>query len=695
MKKRNIVLIVLVFIVMFIVTLFYSVPEFEIYGQRVSGNGISWMKDIEDDLLLSDIFIPGTHDSGTHFSRLPYFTKCQWNSIYSQLEEGYRYLDIRVGQKDDELILTHADMPCLETGSVFSKPLTMEETIESCIQFLNENPSETIVFVVKRDANNIDIKTLQLKLDELIQKNEKNWLLTDEMPTLEESRGKIVLFRRYSDEANLNKRSGIDIYWDDQDRADTKNGYIIENEEMTVQDFYSLSVENKWTAFETALHTMPAHQLNINFLSTKGTGVYGHPFSQAKKLNQKYLNTTLENVNPQWIVMDFGTENLARHVFEMNMEDTIPAIPVENYEGWHFSKTVLSYLSDEFAFICISVLLLTVLLRYNILGGKVVQPIVFTVVIAIILSAVDYLEAIFASDMDPNIWRVILSVTGYILRPAAAFGLMGMTGTDKKLFTISKYLLAINTIIYCTAPFNHLSFWFDDRNGFHRGPLGYSSHVVSLIFICFLVILAYRYAKSKQRHDTLLIILSATICAIVAIFQTTGWLNDKLNITIVIACVFYYLYLHLQMTSMDIGTGILNRQAFYSDYLREENRISALIGLDMNGLKEINDKYGHDAGDKGLSKLADVLMACVSDSGCAYRVGGDEFIIQCFDMSELEVRQLMNVIQYTYGKTGYSCSVGYAMKEKGMTIEELIKQTDTMMYEDKRKYYQNKEAVAK
>jgi two-component system cell cycle response regulator len=81
----------------------------------------------------------------------------------------------------------------------------------------------------------------------------------------------------------------------------------------------------------------------------------------------------------------------------------------------------------------------------------------------------------------------------------------------------------------------------------------------------------------------------------------------------------------------DSLTGLGNHRAFQEDLARDLRRQArargplALIMLDLNGLKAVNDAHGHQAGDDRLRVLADALSETFRDGDCAYRVGGDEF----------------------------------------------------------------------
>ena len=112
----------------------------------------------------------------------------------------------------------------------------------------------------------------------------------------------------------------------------------------------------------------------------------------------------------------------------------------------------------------------------------------------------------------------------------------------------------------------------------------------------------------------------------------------------------------------------------------------------MNGLKKINDTYGHDAGDEALVTLAICFLRACKVNQSVYRMGGDEFAIVCRKTSEEEVIKLIDRIHELVDKTKYTCSVGYSYQKDGfMNLDELLKLSDERMYQDKAEFYKNKQ----
>lgn len=686
-------------LILTVLTFLVFIPAGEIHADTSSPLSRTWMSEIPDNTLLSDISIPGTHNSAANFVQLGYFTKCQWDSVSSQLKEGYRLLDIRLGIYDEELVLVHDVFLCRERFDLWSSPLTCRSVIDTCLTFLEENPSETILFIAKRDSAD-SVADVQTLLDALISENEEKWLLTDRMPAIKEARGKIVLLRRYNDEASLGKRSGLDLSWKDQGASPSSGTYAEVNKadsfSFFVQDRYTLNVSEKWSAFTQTLD-MDTHFKNpliLNYLSSTGPSNHGHPYYYAYRLNQQLLALDLSDMAPQWVLMDFGTENLAAHIYASNLsaplENAISA-PINqdtvSAEGTDVLRLVLGYLSQNAVLLFMWITLFAILILHPIVGAEKATPILITLVEIFVLTIVDYLEIQLSYGSEPSIWRKIFSVIGYSLRPAISYSLLFMVIRNKKVHWILRLLLLVNLLIYMTTFWSGIAFTYTEENGFDRGPLGYASHIVSFICIALVFYGAIRYIERKDSRNGIVLLLCALGAVGAAVIETLGTLGHILNTVIVIDCAFYYIYMYLQLTSRDVITGLFNRQQYYIDTIRFSSSLSGIIAIDMNQLKEINDTKGHQAGDAGLAAIGSCIDRLTNRSIHGYRIGGDEFLMLCCGMNESQVQDIQTTLLDLVQRAGYSISIGYAMKEKDDSSESVLKRADQAMYESKKEYY--------
>jgi len=155
-----------------------------------------------------------------------------------------------------------------------------------------------------------------------------------------------------------------------------------------------------------------------------------------------------------------------------------------------------------------------------------------------------------------------------------------------------------------------------------------------------------------------------------------------------ISLFVYYVFLVQQLTKRDPMTKLLNRQSYYADFEKDID-IAALICLDMNGLKVLNDSKGHEAGDLALKTLGSCFRKAANHRQRVYRIGGDEFAIICKHCTEDDVKELISNIYALVEETDYRCSIGYCMFENGMTIEDLYRKADESMYMAKQEFYES------
>jgi diguanylate cyclase (GGDEF)-like protein len=161
--------------------------------------------------------------------------------------------------------------------------------------------------------------------------------------------------------------------------------------------------------------------------------------------------------------------------------------------------------------------------------------------------------------------------------------------------------------------------------------------------------------------------------------------------------------LTLELHSLSVHdelTGLYNRRGFSEvagqarDMAAREGRPAALIFVDLNGMKQINDSLGHDAGDTALVDTARVLNAAHAKADVVARLGGDEFAMFSVDFRpgdldplRLRFRELADAEVARLGR-GYrlSFSAGAAFLEMGSreSLSELLDRADSNMYEQKK-----------
>ncbi|MCD4817660.1 MAG: diguanylate cyclase [Candidatus Cloacimonetes bacterium] len=149
----------------------------------------------------------------------------------------------------------------------------------------------------------------------------------------------------------------------------------------------------------------------------------------------------------------------------------------------------------------------------------------------------------------------------------------------------------------------------------------------------------------------------------------------------------------------DSLTGVYNRH-FLKQALEREikqarryNRTIAFLMIDINGLKKINDKYGHQVGDVVIKSVSDFLVAEARETDVIVRYGGDEFLIMLPETGKdadvirdrlIDKMSIWNetneTIQFT---VSFSVGCAYWSSEEPKTIKEIISEADTNMYKHK------------
>lgn len=153
-------------------------------------NCSSWMQKIPDDVNISSLSIPGTHNSAACFKFAPLSVQCQGKSIKQQLLNGVRFLDMTLsknfisrGAKVDDLIVVHGKFPVKLSG-----PYKFKSVLNDVYHFLDKFPTETVLMSIRFENTMLhwDPKIdefAKVLFERYIAHNRRRWYLSSKIPS--------------------------------------------------------------------------------------------------------------------------------------------------------------------------------------------------------------------------------------------------------------------------------------------------------------------------------------------------------------------------------------------------------------------------------------------------------------------------------------------------------------------------------
>lgn len=359
-------------------------------------DGPCWMSYVDGKKYLDELSIPGTHDSSTcsvdnDTEPQTSLVKCQQDYIPTQLLEGIRYFDIRLGKGDNPGI-DHGMFYLLKKDGNF---LHLSDVIGYFKTFLNEHPSEALIMLASRGNDEATNESITTAFAKVMADNPDLFYTSSHVPTLGEVRGKIVLLRRFELAGNSvdGHTWGLDLTeWDDKIKTHSgKSMCLVKYEQgfeaagntgdkepysttVYAQDHYSCTGSSKIDWVDMALKAATELERNLVYIPAEdGTKVQvtercwfinytsctqNNPFTAARVVNEhlyksSYINSTgIESTKADCrkhigiIVSDFVDASLARSIYQRNYNDAQHKQTVSCYLPTRMRMTYGDSLSD-------------------------------------------------------------------------------------------------------------------------------------------------------------------------------------------------------------------------------------------------------------------------------------------------------------------------------------------------------------
>lgn len=308
--------------------------------------------------------------------------------------------------------------------------------------------------------------------------------------------------------------------------------------------------------------------------------------------------------------------------------------------------------------------------------------------ISIVFLLISAVYAVFSVVLAPNLpaYLIVLGISCLLLPITLYVGRRSRAGLQicLSLFLSSLYSLSIylkhrdqsgrtgNRIHRLSAHTSHAVHLAAARKHVQRRHLGYAV----FLFV----------SVSKDARIVQIDMLNGIIYGCISIIASTYVMHMMMQNFITRARLRY-------VAENDQTTGLRNRNAFE----REQNdipgrcrRTLSCVYMDINGLHELNNAMGHQAGDIMLREVADELKKQFGDE-LTYRMGGDEYVAFAPDLSEDRLHEKVRTFSLAIEQKDYHAALGWATCETAsLRMENLLRIAETRMYQAKSAYYQDK-----
>lgn len=375
---------------------------------------------------------------------------------------------------------------------------------------------------------------------------------------------------------------------------------------------------------------------------------------------------------------------------------------------------MIHYYTSIIIIILLALIVLSILVSENNRMPQTKKRIFFATNIFIALAAiVEYMGVIFSGNMNiPRMVIIAAKAADYTFTPMTAGALVTLLQDKDKKNRFLWYVLFGNGIVQIVSAFFGWMVMVDDENHYSHGPFYpvYIAFYLLIILILMLKMLDYGKSFRKQNRGSLYATIFL-VCIGIALQELTGWDCRVAYLAATFADTFIYIHysefsqlrLDDELTEQQVKlsndplTGVLSRFA-YLDAINVYHNCPpadmAVFLVDINGLKVVNDSLGHEAGDELICGATECIEASIGRKGRTFRIGGDEFVVFS-NMTKKQVESsLLELEQITHKWSGskvdkVSVSVGYALAEeyKDFSIDDLVKEADKRMYEQKKEYY--------
>ena len=262
--------------------------------------------------------------------------------------------------------------------------------------------------------------------------------------------------------------------------------------------------------------------------------------------------------------------------------------------------------------------------------------------------------------------------------------LMGMALSTDKLYKYMMIGAGVVDVVMVIAIFTHKLFYFDADYSYHRGPLYWlyiAAIFVGIVYLLYEMFCMITMFQNKNKAALVILILFLLAALIFNILFT----NIHMTWTCVsLVILMLYGYYNEFWEQIDILTGLLSQSSFIRQTEKIKGELSVII-FDVDDFKQVNDDFGHAAGDRVLAEVAGCILNVYKKYGMAFRTGGDEFCVVYRGPEDLQKNlgtELCRQLEEKREKIPYLpyVSFGSAKFENGKDVKKSLLEADASMY---------------
>jgi len=296
----------------------------------------------------------------------------------------------------------------------------------------------------------------------------------------------------------------------------------------------------------------------------------------------------------------------------------------------------------------------------------------------------------------------VVNVLGFALSPLIPF--VGYLFIIKWINRFSRVKIAIQKVLLIPIVVNGVLallnykgaflFYITENNIYERGPYFFVLPTVCYMLFAYNLYIIFKHRKGLTFSECVVLSLFYIGPSISALIQIkyasilTAWNSAALIV------VMTYIFILNDQSYRDNLTGLENRMAYehYAQSLEDKNHFQmCMIFLDIDNLKDTNDRHGHHAGDELLKKFSNLLRDSFPRSRKLIRLGGDEFLVILEEKNQQIVEEKVErLLQKTTkenedmtNEVPISYSYGLVSRQSGESLQQLLKRADQLMYAQK------------